>query len=1302
MATALIGSINPFDFNTETWTSYQERLEQYFIVNGINDEKKVAGLLTLLGEKSYGLLRSLTSPLKPSEKTYDELCALLKEHLSPKPLLIAERFRFHKRNQATGESINDYVATLRKLSEHCDFGTNLTDTLRDRFVCGLRDENTQRKLLSTSELTFEKAISVAVSMETATKDASELQTATGSVHKIKLKRTPFVKKDKTKDKTPSHRSEKNCFHCGKNNHESQKCRFKNAVCHFCKKKGHIQRICLKKSQINSLSEEDNVLLINTITPGKNKIMITPTIDEQSIEMELDTGSAVSIISEDIYQQTFGKTQLDKPHSVLKSYSGDVIPQAGTKRVKVSYNGQEKDLTLHIVKGGGPSLFGRDWLFHIKLDWENIVSVNSVSNDTIHGKLNELLKKHAAVFSDGIGKVEGIKARLTLKDGVQPKFFKARPVAYSMKPKIEKELDNLEKQGILSKVDTSEWGTPIVPVVKANGDVRICGDFKVTVNQGLTIDKYPLPRIEDIFASLAGGQKFSKLDLRQAYLQLECDDQSKELLTINTHKGLYRYNRLMYGVASAPAIWQRTMDQILQGVPGVQCILDDMVITGEDDHTHMQNLEKVLSRLSSFGIKVNKDKCVFLQSRITFCGHDIDKNGLWKCDDKVRAVLETPAPRNVTELRAYLGVLNYYHRFLKNLATVVKPLNALLEKGKKFAWSAECETAFQQSKRLLTSEPVLTHYDPNLPVRLAADASPYGISGIISHVMQDGTEKPIAYASRSLSKTEQKYAQIDREALGIFWAVKKFYPYLYGRKFTLVTDCQPLTSIFSPSKSIPATTAARVQRYALYLSGFDYDIEYKCTRRHTNVDGLSRLPAQNHESSEDIDEVFYTSQFDQLPVTSSQISRETQRERVMSRVLEYTKNGWSSDANEPLLKGYYSRRNEISIHRGCLMWGNRVIIPTKLRARVLEMLHASHPGIVKMKGLARSYVWWPGIDADIECLVKSCQSCAMQHKQPAQVNLHPWEWPSSSWERIHVDYAGPFLGRMFLVMVDAHSKWPEVFEMKSTTAERTIQVMRTCFARYGLPKQVVTDNGSVFTSESFQLFMKTNGILHIRTAVAKPSTNGLVERFNATFKTSMRAMNHESDDLNKKLNCFLLMYRNTPHSTTNETPAKLFMGRNLRVRLDLLKPDTKQHVTDIQMKTSFSDRAKFRELELGQKVLARDFRPSSKEKWVTGIIVSRDGPLMYKIDLGNVVWRRHIDQLRATGVQTNLNDRENVSHPLINEARLDMGNSDNLERNVQVNENRDTTQNSSVLSDSEVIRERRYPLRDRRPPDRLSY
>ncbi|XP_052242483.1 uncharacterized protein K02A2.6-like [Dreissena polymorpha] len=207
----------------------------------------------------------------------------------------------------------------------------------------------------------------------------------------------------------------------------------------------------------------------------------------------------------------------------------------------------------------------------------------------------MLKKYAVVFSDVIGKVKDIKARLTLKENARPRFMKARTVPYPLKPKIKKELDNLERQGILTKVNTSEWATPIVPVVKPNGDVRICGDFKATVNQEINVDKNPLPRLEDVLVNLSPGQKYSKLDLRQAFLQLECDEESKELLTINTHRGLYRYHRMLYGVASAPAIWQRTIDQVLQGIPGVQCILDDMVVTGVNDCTHLDNLEKVLSR-----------------------------------------------------------------------------------------------------------------------------------------------------------------------------------------------------------------------------------------------------------------------------------------------------------------------------------------------------------------------------------------------------------------------------------------------------------------------------------------------------------------------------------------------------------------------------------------------------------------------------------------------------------------------------------------------------------------------------------
>jgi hypothetical protein len=377
--------------------------------------------------------------------------------------------------------------------------------------------------------------------------------------------------------------------------------------------------------------------------------------------------------------------------------------------------------------------------------------------------------------------------------------------------------------------------------------------------------------------------------------------------------------------------------------------------------------------------------------------------------------------------SFLGLVNYYHRFLPNSATVLKPLNELLEKDREWDWTDKCEKAFEDTKTMITSDQVLTHYNTDLPVRLACDASPFGLGAVLSHVMPDGYERPIAFASRSLAKTEKNYAQIQKEALGIVWGVKKFHTYLYGRKFTLLTDHMPLTTIFNPEKSIPVTTAARLQRYAIFLSGFTYDIEYKSTKRHNNADALSRLPVQNDTDTKtaDADDVFHMSQIDDLPVTSAEIQRETRKDKVLASVLNQTMNGWENTDNKTL-NPYYNRRNEITVSHGCLMWGIRVIIPVKFRTRILELLHSSHPGVVKMKALARSHVWWPGIDHEIEKLVKSCTGCQTTQHAPTLAPLHPWEWPETPWQRVHIDFAGPFINRMFFVMMDTHSKWPEIF------------------------------------------------------------------------------------------------------------------------------------------------------------------------------------------------------------------------------------------------------------------------------------
>ena len=487
---------------------------------------------------------------------------------------------------------------------------------------------------------------------------------------------------------------------------------------------------------------------------------------------------------------------------------------------------------------------------------------------------------------------------------------------------------------------------------------------MTINPVLRAVQYPLPRIDGIFATLAGGEKFSKIDLAKAYLQMEVEESHRKYLTINTHKGLFQYNRLVFGVASAPAIWQRAMDQVLQDIPSTQCYLDDIIVTGKNDKEHLDNLGKVLTRLSEYGLHAKRSKCEFFKSEISYCGHVIDRHGLHKSKEKIEAVLQAPKPDNVSQLRSYLGLVNYYHKFLPDLATTLHPLNALLQTGAKWDWSKECDRTFKETKRLITSDGLLTHYDPSRPIRLACDASPYGIGGVLSHTMKDGAERPIAFASRSLTSAERNYAQIDREALSLVWGIKKFHHYLYGQRFTLVTDHQPLLSIFNPRKGIPVMSAAWLQRWALFLGAHSYDIEFKGTKQHGNADSLSRLPLSTTEeektSSPDPVEVFHTTVVDQLPVTNAEIQRHTRNDPRLSKVYEITMRGWPAHGN-PMFPEFSARRDQLSVCLGTLLCGSHVVVPAKLRARVLETLHEGHLGTVKMKSLARSYVWWPGID-----------------------------------------------------------------------------------------------------------------------------------------------------------------------------------------------------------------------------------------------------------------------------------------------------------------------------------------------------
>ncbi len=518
--------------------------------------------------------------------------------------------------------------------------------------------------------------------------------------------------------------------------------------------------------------------------------------------------------------------------------------------------------------------------------------------------------------------------------------------------------------------------------------------------------------------------------------------------------------------------------------------------------------------------------------------------------------------------------------------------------------------------------------------MEVDASPKGLGAVLTQVMDNGDQRPIAFASRSLSPAEINYSQLEREGLAIIFGIEKFHQYLYGRKFTLVTDNKPLSLILGPKKGIPALATARLQRWAIKLSAYNYDIEYKSSKYHQNADALSRLPLPEGPGEEcsglfSLKEVteLHKVQLENLPVSARQIRAATLNDPVMSRVMHYVVNGWPQVSElAPEMKPYGRCQDELTIEEGCLLRGIRVLIPAKLQTQVLTELHATHPGIVRMKALARMHVWWPELDMNIEATVRNCSDCQAVQSTPA-ANLNPWIWPLKPWQRIHIDYAGPFEGSMFLVVVDAHSKWIEVVKMSGTSAESTVNALRFLFATHGLAEEVVSDNGPQFVAAEFKEFMHSNGIKHYLSAPYHPRSNGEAERAVRTFKTAMKTMKKGNASLNQRLACFLLSYRTTPHTITGRTPAEMLMGRSVRTRLSAMKPDLGNRMNKRSSKVNTTPR----EFQVGDPVMVRDYR-NQAEPWTRGVIHEVLGPVTYRVTVGCYTWKRHIDQILCSSVQ----------------------------------------------------------------------
>ncbi|XP_054259297.1 uncharacterized protein K02A2.6-like [Macrosteles quadrilineatus] len=663
-------SFTPFQ-DDETFKNFIRRLEVFIHLHGqgMHPTDKVYTLLHSLTPSLHQKVYDLCAPEVPLDKSYTELVRMLTDYVDPQPSTWALQHKFMSRVQEPNETVKIYSVELQKLTSNCEFNCescqkSIANTLlRMQFIRGLVNKDIRAKLLQDNSLvSFQDVVKAATAMEIANheSDLSEYYATKtnrpSTVHQIedKYKNVSTKSHMTSNQKKPSPLFESlkgKCYRCGSQNHRANNCEFASKICNKCKKQGHLARVCLgsTRTKIHQAEEEDcqdeQHEIFKIDRRNGDKIMLDLSVEGKPVQMELDTGSAISTLPYSTFKKLEINRKIFHTQVQLRTYTREVFKPKGVVFVRCTYKDQKFTGKLYIVDDNLDAIFGRDWLREVQLDWAELKAVQQYPKV---GGLDNLLEKFKDVFEPGIGKIPDQLGHLQLVDGARPVFMKARPVPYALKLKVEQELDRLEEAGIISKTQESEWGTPIVPVVKPNGDVRICADYKVTVNKQIQDEHHPIPKIEDIFVNMNGGKLFCTLDLRNAYLHLEMDSDSANIQTLSTHKGQYRVHRLMFGIKVAPGIWQKTMDKTLAGLEGIQCFFDDIVIQGNSEEELLLRLESVLGKLREKGLRLNRDKCKFLQKRIYYLGHVIDEKGIHKCMDKVAALTKARKPENTMD------------------------------------------------------------------------------------------------------------------------------------------------------------------------------------------------------------------------------------------------------------------------------------------------------------------------------------------------------------------------------------------------------------------------------------------------------------------------------------------------------------------------------------------------------------------------------------------------------------------------------------------------------------------------------
>ena len=698
-------------------------------------------------------------------------------------------------------------------------------------------------------------------------------------------------------------------------------------------------------------------------------------------------------------------------------------------------------------------------------------------------------------------------------------------------------------GVLQRVDQpTDWVHNLVIVEKKNSTLRLCldpRDLNKVVKRSR--EHYKIPTIQEVSSHLAGKKIFSTLDLKDGFWQISLDEQSSFLCTFNMPFGRFRFTRMPFGLNSATEVFQKKNEAAFAGIEGIHIVADDIIIAADSVDEHDRILQKVLERARERKVKFNFDKLQLRVNTVKYLGTIIGADGVKPDPAKIVAISNMPTPTDKSAVRHLLGMVNFLANHIPNVASITAPLRDLVKADVHFQWGPEQDKALKQVKDLLSNPPILQYFDSRTQSVIQADASQRGLGAVL---LQKG--RPIAYASRSLSATEQNYAQIEKELLVIVFACDKFHHYIYGFHTTIRSDHKPIEFIMKkPLHQI----SPHLQRMLLKLQKYELTVRYTRGKDMHVADTLSRAFINVQDESFDETELAVHTLTNNLPISEGrkdQFKIVTRSDPVLQQVYKLTMDGWPNHINNvpQAAREFWKVRDELSYADGLLFVGERLVVPAAMKVVALQAIHEGHFGIEKSKQRGRSCVYWPAMSDDIEKLVKQCEVCNKFATSNWKEPMIPHEVSTRPWEKLGIDYF-TLLNQDNLLIVDYFSKYPVVSQVSSKMAGATIKVMQSVFSRHGIPNTIVADN-MPFNSTEFKDFAKAWGFTINTTSPNFPQSNGLIERNVQTIKRLIK----KAKESNTSIDLVLLEYRNTPISGMNLTPAQLLTSRRLRSSLPM--------------------------------------------------------------------------------------------------------------------------------------------------------